>query len=77
MGIFYICKVHGQIIIKTYIFNPFLTLHACDSLLQIENLFQLTIELLISASISQYYDNFGCYPPLIIQFIKKIFFKYL
>jgi hypothetical protein len=57
--------------LKLTFFNPFFTLHACDILLQIENLLQLIVELLINASILQNYDNLGCYPPLVTQFIKK------
>jgi len=64
-GFFVCAKFHGQILIKANFFNPFFTLHARDTLLQIENLLQLTVELLINASTSQYYDNLGCYPPLI------------
>jgi hypothetical protein len=69
-GVFlYVQSFMDKFSLKLIIFNPIFTLHACDTLLQIENLFQLLVELLISASISQYYDNLGCYAPLITQFI--------
>ncbi len=54
-GNFFVCeKFHKQIPMKLLIFNLFfLHCSVCDTLLQIKNVLQLTIELLICALISQ------------------------
>jgi hypothetical protein len=61
----YVESFMNKFSLKLIFFTPFFTLHAHDTLLQIKNLLQLMVELLISASISQYYENLRCYPPLI------------
>ncbi len=63
----------GKVSLTSIFVNVFTIANVVSTLLQIKNVFELSIELFICAPISQHNGKLGCKPPLITIFHEKIF----